>query len=85
MKTEEQRVIEDLYDRETRSGWTYPDTSIKQTVNTEEYPDAKRHQVLSFIKSAIRILGYSLILLDLTAAVFVLIASEIVGIVEELV
>lgn len=85
MKTKEQRVIEDLYDRETRSGWTYPDTSIKKTVNTEEYPDPKKHQVISFVKSAIRILGYSLIVLDITAAVFVLIASEVVGIVEELV
>lgn len=85
MKTEEQKVIDELYDRETRSGWTYPDTSIKQSVNIEEYPDAKKHQIVSFIKSAFRILGYGLLLLDITTAVFVLIGSEVVGILEELV
>jgi hypothetical protein len=85
MKTEEQRLLDDLYDRETRSGWKYPDTKIKKTVNLEEYPDASKHQNLSFIKSAIRIIGYSLILLDPISAVITLIISEVVGIVEELV
>lgn len=85
MYTEEQRVIDELYNRETRPDLTYPDTSIKKSINKEEYPDANKHQVLSFIKSSIRIFGYALILLDLTAAVFVLIASEVVGIIEELV
>jgi hypothetical protein len=85
MKTEEQRLLDDLYDRETRSGWKYPDTKIKKTVNIQEYPDADKHQTLSFIKSAIRIFGYSLILLDPIWAVITLIISEVVGIVEELV
>jgi len=85
MKTEEQRLFDDLYDRETREGWTYPDTSIKKTVNNQDHPDPKKHQVVSFIKSSLRIFGYGLILLDLTTAVFVLIGSEVVGIVEELV
>lgn len=85
MYTEEQKVIDELYNRETRSDWAYPDTSIKKSINKEDYPDAGKHQVLSFVKSGIRIFGYALILLDLTAAVFVLIASEIVGIIEELV
>lgn len=85
MKTEEQKVIDELYDRETRSGWTYPDTSIKQSVNIEQYPDARKHQVVSFIKSGIRIVGYGLILIDPISAVITLIGSEAVGILEELV
>jgi len=85
MKTEEQRLLDELYDRETRAGWKYPDTKIKKTVNNQEHPDPQKHQVVSFIKSALRIFGYGLILLDLTTAVIVLIGSEVVGIIEELV
>jgi hypothetical protein len=85
MKTEEQKVIDELYERENRSGWTYPDTSIKQSVNLEHYPDAKKHQIVSFIKSAIRILGYILIPFDLFWSAGILILSEIIGIIEELV
>ena len=50
-----------------------------------EHPDAKKHQVVSFLKSAVRILGYGFIPFDLTTATIILILSEIVGIVEELV
>lgn len=50
-----------------------------------EQPDAKKHQLISFIKSGIRILGYILIVIDIPAAVTVLVLSEGVGIVEELV
>lgn len=49
------------------------------------YPDAKKHQIVSFIKSGIRILGYILIPFDLFWAAGLLAASEIVGIIEELV
>lgn len=50
-----------------------------------EYPDAKKHQIISFIKSGFRILGYGLLLYNLTLAVGVLIFSELIGIIEELV
>ena len=50
-----------------------------------QYPDAKKHQIISFIKSGIRILGYSFIPFSLTTATIILILSEIIGIVEELV
>jgi|TARA_R110000851_G_scaffold43657_1_gene107774 hypothetical protein len=53
--------------------------------NKQELPDAKWHQLVSFIKSGIRILGYICIPFDLTVAMGILIFSEIVGIVEELV
>jgi len=85
MKTDEQRLLDELYDRESRTGWKYPDTKIKKTVNSQQHPDAQKHQIVSFIKSAFRIIGYGLLLLDITTAVFVLIGSEVVGIVEELV
>jgi len=50
-----------------------------------KYPDAKKHQIISFIKSGIRILGYGLLLYNLPIAVGVLIFSEAIGIIEELV
>lgn len=50
-----------------------------------EYPDAKKHQLISFIKSGFRILGYGLLLYNLTFAVAVLLFSELIGIIEELV
>ena len=46
-------------------------------------PDAKKHQAVSFIKSAIRILGYIVIPFDLPIAALILVFSEIVGIFEE--
>ena len=61
--------------------WEYKDTKVKK----QELPDARKHQIISFIKSGVRILGYGLIPFNLVAATIVLIFSEIVGIVEELV
>ncbi len=64
-----------------KSDWTYPDTSIKQ----KHIPNPFWHKVMSCIKSSIRITGYALIPFDLATAAIVLIFSEIVGILEELV
>ena len=50
-----------------------------------QHPDAKKHQLVSFIKSGIRILGYALIPFNLLWATIFLVVSEIVGIIEELV
>ena len=63
-----------------KQSWEYSDTKVKQ-----EYPDAKKHQVVSFVKSGIRIIGYLFIPFDLGAAVALLVVSEGIGIVEELV
>ena len=66
-----------------KDGWEYSDTKIK---TTKDYmPDQKWHRYVSFIKSAVRIVGYGLIPFNLVAATIVLIFSEIIGIVEELV
>lgn len=57
----------------------------KDRKNLEHMPDQKLHQVISFIKSGIRILGYGFLLYNLPVAVGVLIFSEAIGIIEELV
>ena len=48
-------------------------------------PDQKLHQVVSFIKSGIRIVGYIFLPFSLEIAAGVLILSELIGIIEELV
>jgi len=53
--------------------------------STTKYPDARKHQFISFIKSTIRIIGYGLLVVNVPAAVGVLILSEAVGVIEELV
>jgi hypothetical protein len=53
--------------------------------NLDKMPNQKWHQIISFIKSGIRIVGYILIPFDLVIAASVLVFSEIIGIVEELV
>ena len=56
-----------------------------QNKNTKHMPDQKWHKIISFIKSGVRIVGYALIPFNLVAATIVLIFSEIIGIIEELV
>tara|TARA_R110000787_G_scaffold200685_2_gene311688 strand:- start:37 stop:204 length:168 start_codon:yes stop_codon:yes gene_type:complete len=53
--------------------------------NLDKLPDPRLHQIISFVKSGIRILGYVFIPFDLGAAVTLLVVSEAVGIIEELV
>ena len=83
-------VEKDLYDVESRksrndeytldrqSNYSTPDEPLN-------YPDARKHQIVSFIKSGIRILGYCFIPFNLVLSAILLILSEIVGIIEELV
>jgi len=51
----------------------------------QQLPDARKHQIISFIKSTIRIVGYTFIPFNLGVASGILIFSEIIGIIEELV
>ncbi len=53
--------------------------------NLEKLPDPRLHQIISFVKSGVRILGYIFIPFDLGVAVTLLIVSEGIGIIEELV
>jgi hypothetical protein len=50
-----------------------------------KYPDADKHFWASMTKSVIRVGGYCLIFIDIQVAAGVLIASEVVGIIEEIV
>jgi|TARA_R100001224_G_C3989405_1_gene138672 hypothetical protein len=50
-----------------------------------DHPDARLHQLISFIKSGVRIVGYFFIPFNLVAATALLILSEVIGIIEELV
>jgi hypothetical protein len=50
-----------------------------------EHPNPKRHQQVSFAKSALRIIGYLLLLPEPFVAVTILVCSEVLGVAEELV
>lgn len=54
-------------------------------IKGHKLPDPRKHQIISFIKSAIRIGGYIAIPFNLELAAIVLILSEMVGVAEELV
>ena len=80
--TTEREIMNSLMDRESRRVSTIPEENLDTPQN---YPDAKKHQTISFIKSGIRIVGYFIIPFNLVAAAGVLIISEFIGIYEELV
>tara|TARA_R110000796_G_scaffold195383_3_gene311945 strand:- start:180 stop:401 length:222 start_codon:yes stop_codon:yes gene_type:complete len=56
-----------------------------QMKNLDQMPDQKWHRRISFLKSGIRIVGYCFIPFNLIIATALLIVSEVVGIIEELV
>ena len=56
-----------------------------QVKNIDQMPNQKWHRRISFLKSGIRIIGYGFIPFNLAAATLLLIVSEVVGIIEELV
>ena len=57
----------------------------KDRENLEHMPNQKRHQIISFIKSGVRIIGYGFIPFNLITACIILIVSEVIGIFEEMV
>ena len=88
--TTEKEILQDLYDVEGRKSrndeYTYDRQSqVESPTEPMNYPDARKHQIVSFIKSGIRILGYVFIPFNLVVSAILLILSEIVGIIEELV
>ena len=54
-------------------------------MSKQELPDARLHQIVSFIKSGIRLLGYVLLPIEVVGATIILVISEVIGILEELV
>ena len=53
--------------------------------NLDKLPDPRLHQIVSFIKSGVRSLGYVFIPFNPFIAMGVLLVSELIGIYEELV
>jgi len=58
---------------------------FKKDKNIDKMPNQKWHQIVSFIKSGVRIVGYCFIPFNLVVATIVLVLSEVIGIVEEMV
>jgi len=50
-----------------------------------KYPDAKRHQLISFIKSSLRFIGYGALPFSIVTGAVLLAIAEVLGVVEELV
>jgi hypothetical protein len=48
-------------------------------------PDPKKHQFVSFAKSFVRLTGYFALLTNIQVGVAILVASELIGVYEELV
>jgi hypothetical protein len=89
-KTEAMRGIYFSGKNEVKHNSKYYDVNRNRNYNDRipeisHMPNQKWHKIISFIKSGIRILGYAIIPFDLVTATGVLILSEIIGIVEELV
>ena len=69
----------------TKNDVSFIDKFTSPFSKQQHHPDARRHQIVSFIKSGIRIIGYGFIPFNLMTATILLILSEAVGIIEELV
>ena len=61
------------------------DIQLTDDKNIDKMPNQKWHQIVSFIKSGVRIIGYCFIPFNLVVATVLLVFSEIIGIVEEMV
>ena len=53
--------------------------------NLDKLPDPRLHQIVSFVKSGVRLLGYVFIPFNSFVAMGILLVSELIGIYEELV
>ncbi len=60
-------------------------TTPTKDKDIDKMPNQKWHQIVSFIKSGVRIVGYCFIPFNLVVATILLVFSEIIGIVEEMV
>jgi len=58
------------------------DTKLK---DFKHMPNQRWHKIISFIKSGVRIIGYCFIPFNLIVAAIILIFSEVIGIIEEMV
>jgi len=72
-------LYRDIFSGKNKEHWE------KQQKELKHMPNQKWHKIVSFIKSGVRIFGYLLIPFSLPLAAGVLVFSEIIGIIEELV
>ena len=61
------------------------DIMVERSEELKDMPNQYWHRIISFVKSGIRLIGYAFIPFDLMVATMILIFSEVIGIVEELV
>ena len=81
-------IYRNIFDGTNQKQWEQEqkqNNMIRENGQIKYMPDQKKHRYVSFIKSGVRIVGYGLIPFSLVSATIVLIFSEIIGIVEELV
>jgi|TARA_R100000084_G_C4582112_1_gene114304 hypothetical protein len=81
-KKQKQEVKEEIIEVLTNKTKT---VKGKIFVDGTKLPDPKLHQLVSFVKSGMRIIGYCFIPYNLGIAALILVLSEVVGIIEELV
>ena len=74
-----------MSDREIMDAKHKSHKKVPVVKNIDQMPDQKWHRRISFIKSGIRIVGYLAIPINIPSAVALLVVSEAVGIIEELV
>jgi hypothetical protein len=62
-----------------------PEIKPEYLKDMDKMPNQKWHQIVSFIKSGVRIVGYCFIPFNLVVATILLVLSEVIGIIEEMV
>lgn len=73
-----------MHDREYAYNQIFKENAMRENA-LKHMPDQLWHKIISLIKSAVRIIGYACIPFNLVTATIILILSEIIGILEELV
>lgn len=73
------------YDGERNRPYAQESIIEENKDDLKHMPNQKWHKIISFIKSGIRIIGYGFIPFNLVVATIILILSEVIGIIEELV
>jgi hypothetical protein len=79
---------DDKYDKSIINWELHQQLNSKKSKISKDFkhmPNQKWHKYVSFIKSGVRILGYAFLPFNLVIATIILIFSEIIGIIEELV
>jgi len=74
-----------LEEQAKHTNWEYSDTVVRTKKDLTYMPDQKLHRNVSFLKSAVRILGFGICWWSLDIGLTLLILAEVIGVGEELV